>query len=246
MRVAAAFGRARDYERHADVQKRVAVQLALRIAQLQLPPALRVLELGCGTGFLGAALIDALPIDHYLMTDLAPEMVERARLRFAGRSNVQLAVADAADPAFTGPFDLICSSLAMQWVEDLPRAIQRLRAMLAPGGKLAFTTLAAGSFAEWRLAHGELAVGTPDYPDEQSLRQMGLAVTTTTMHRTYANAADFLNALKAIGAGTPRPGYRPLAPADLRAVMARFETLGAQATYQVATCIAGPTEARAA
>jgi malonyl-CoA O-methyltransferase len=67
-----------------------------------------------------------------------------------------------------------------------------------------------------------------------------LEVSTERIDHQYASAGDFLSALKAIGANTPRPGYRPLPPALLREVMARFEAGGAQARYVVATCLAGP------
>ena len=55
-RIGAAFAAARDYDRHARVQHQVAQDLAARIAALPLPPQARVLELGCGTGFLTAEL----------------------------------------------------------------------------------------------------------------------------------------------------------------------------------------------
>ncbi|TVV71366.1 methyltransferase [Sphingomonas solaris] len=243
MTVAHAFDRAADrYDAHAPVQRRVAAMLADRIVALPLPPAPRVLELGCGTGFLGAALVDRLPRADWWMTDLAPAMVERTAARFAGRPAIRFAVMDAAAPDLPGPFDLICSSLALQWLADLPAAVTALRARLAPGGRLAFTTLAAGSFAEWGAAHEPDTAGTPAYPDAAALRRLGLAVTIDTLTERHGDARDFLRAVKAIGAGTPRPGHRPLGPAGLRGVMARFEAQGAVARYVVATCIAGPEE----
>ena len=57
--------------------------------------------------------------------------------------------------------------------------------------------------------------------------------------RTYAlspRSVAFLRSLKAIGAGTPHRNHRPLSPAALRRVMARFDQAGATATYVVATC----------
>lgn len=239
MLIASAFHRADSYDRHAAVQREVADRLAAHILALDLPPDARVLELGCGTGFLGAGLIGRLSYEHYWMTDIAPGMLDRARRRFAGRDDITFALMDAADSTIDGPFDLICSSLAMQWVADLPAAIARLRAMLSPQGRLIFTTLAAGSFAEWRAAYGDATPGTPDYPDADALRSCGLDVSVEMIERSYANARDFLAALKAIGANTPQPGYQPLAPARLREVMARFEADGAKARYAVATCVAG-------
>lgn len=240
MTVATAFDRAADYDRHAIVQRAVAAALADRIATLSLPPAPQVLEFGCGTGLLGAALLDRVPGATWLMTDIAPAMVERARQRFAARPETRFAIMDGERPDAAGPFDLICSSLAAQWFAELPDAVRRLRARLTPRGRIVFTTLAAGSFREWREAHGTLPCGIHDYPSPDELAAIGLDVSVETHVLRHTTAREFLRALKAIGAGTPRPGYRPFTPAILRQVMARFEATGATATYVVATCIGGP------
>ena len=240
MQIANAFHRAGNYDRHAAPQREVADRLAARILALDLPRQANVLEIGCGTGFLGAGLIGRLPFGHYRMTDIAPGMLDRARRRFAGAANVDFAVMDGAVPDLDGPFDLICSSLAMQWMPDLGETVARLRDMLSNGGRLIFTTLAAGSFAEWRAAYGTAQSGTPDYPSPERLRELGLEVTVDVFERQHDDARDFLRALKAIGAGTPRPGYHPLPPASFREVMARFEADGARARYVVATCATGP------
>lgn len=247
MTVAHAFDRATDYDAHADVQRAVASRLADRVAMLPLPATPSILEIGCGTGFLGTALIDRLPGAHWTMTDIAPAMLARARARFAGRDRIAYALVDGEAPAVAGRFDLIVSSLAAQWFVDLPAAVARWRALLAPSGRLAFTTLAAGSFAEWRAAHRDIAPGTPDYPTAETLAAIGLDVGIETLPVRHADARHFLRSVKAIGAGTPRPGHRPLTPSQLRAVMAHFDAAGATASYVVATCIgeAARQEARA-
>lgn len=239
MQIAQAFHHAHDYDRHATVQNVVARKLAQRILALSLPSDAQVLEIGCGTGFLGAGLVGQLPYRHYWMTDVAPGMVDRARRRFAGSMRIDFAEMDGSDPTIEGPFDLICSSLAMQWLPDLSGAVTRLRGLLSPQGKLAFTTLAAGSFAQWRAAYGDDMPGTPDYPPADRLRTLGLDVTVETIDQRYQSARDFLAALKAIGAGTPRPGYQPLPPLLLRRIMGRFDAGDRNVRYVIATCIVG-------
>lgn len=239
MSVADAFGRAAHYDAHAAVQRIVARRLADRIAALPLRQAPRVLEIGCGTGFLGIGLVDRWPGARWTMTDISPAMIDRARARFSGR-DIGFAVMDGEKPALSGKFDLICSSLTFQWFADLAGSVTRLRRLLAPGGRLAFTTLTAGSFTEWRRAHGDLPAGTHDYPTVQALAALGLDVTVETIPMAHAGAREFLHSVKDIGAGTPRTGHRPLTPGQLRGVMARFEASGATASYVVATCIAGP------
>jgi len=237
MKVVAAFDRAVDYDRHALVQARVAERLAEEIAGHPIPAGAHILEIGCGTGLLGAALFGEIDDARWLMTDIAANMVARTARRFAGEERVETAVMDGEHLQDDAQYDLICSSLAMQWFGDLAAAIPRLRARLAPGGLLAFTTLAEGSFAEWRDAHDGDPAGTPDYPSVAMLEDMGLKVSVERYPVRHADARVFLRSLKAIGAGTPRRGHRALSPAALRRVMARFEAMGATATYVVATCL---------
>lgn len=237
-RIDAAFSGARDYDRHAGVQRAVARGLALRIAALDLPANPRALEIGCGTGFLTENLRDLQTGGEWLVTDLSTEMVERCRARVGDAPGYSFAVLDGEHgPApQQAPFDLICSSLALQWFEDLPAAVARLMQWLAPGGHLIFTTLAGETFAEWRAAHaGEgLEAGTPRFPAAAVLQPDPQLIDRVVEH--HDSARDFLRSIKAIGAGTAAPGHKPLTPAELRRVMARFERSGANATYEVVTC----------
>jgi len=231
--IAAAFDRARDYDAHASVQRAVAEALAERILRLPLPEAPSVLEIGCGTGFLGQALIERLPGARWLMTDIAPGMIARARARFGSRADY--AVMDGEAPSVSGPFDLICSSLAAQWFADLPAALARLTRLLAPGGYLALATLAEESFAEWRAAHpADREPGLRRHPAVTTLRMLGAEVEEERRRVPHTDSRAFLRSLKAIGAGTPRPGHRPLSPAALKQTMRRFEAGGSFATYHIA------------
>lgn len=243
-RIRRAFAAAPDYDGEARIQREVADRLAARIAALDLPARPRVLEIGCGTGFLTGALIAAgVGPGDWLVTDIAPEMVERCRTRFADAQSggtMRFAVLDGEHGAPEGgPFDLICSSLAVQWFDDAPAALARLAGLLAPGGHLVVTTLGAGSFAQWRAAHEAegCTAGTPDFVAADAFRALPSAAVTVEDHvERHPDPRAFLRALKAIGAGTSHPGHRPLSPAQLRRVMARFAQSGCEVTYEVVTC----------
>jgi malonyl-CoA O-methyltransferase len=239
-RIARAFARALDYDRQARVQRMVAQGLAARIAALDLPERPRVLEIGCGTGFLTQALINEGLGGDWTVTDIAPEMIERCIARVGESRSRRFAVLDGekGTPG-GGPFDLVCSSLALQWFEDTPAALARMSEWLAPGGHCIVTTLGPGSFAEWRAAHEAegLVPGTPEFAPAESFAALGPVGLDVERHlERHEDARAFLHALKAIGAGTAAPRHRPLAPGQLRRVMARFEEGGRAVTYEVVTC----------
>jgi len=95
----------------------------------------RILEIGCGTGQATQGLADLA--GSVLAIDPGEDMVQRARLRLAGRPQVTFAVSTfealAAEP---GRFALVAAAQAWHWVDPrlaFPRAAQAL----APGGWLA-------------------------------------------------------------------------------------------------------------
>ncbi|MBD3762146.1 methyltransferase domain-containing protein [Rhizorhabdus sp.] len=242
-RIAAAFGGARDYAEAADAQAQAAVLLAGRIAAAGVGPDPRILELGCGTGFLTRALAAAIGPARWTVSDLAPEMIARARAANAIDADWRVIDGEALDPAL-GRFDLIASSMAFQWFADLPGAIARLAAQLRPGGLLAFSTMAAGSFVEWTdaLAAEGLSSGVPIYPDADALTALAPSGFTAEADivdivQPETDALGFLRRLKAIGAGTPTGDYRPLTAAEMRRAMARFDAGPRQITYRIGLCL---------
>jgi malonyl-CoA O-methyltransferase len=242
-RIRDAFAAAPDYDGQARVQREVADRLAARIALLDLPSVPRVLEIGCGTGFLTGALAETGLGGEWLVTDIAPEMVERCRARLGAPQHgpsLEFAVLDGehGTPG-DGPFDLICSSLAVQWFDDAPAALARMAGWLAPGGHLMVTTLAPGSFGEWRAAHEAEGItpGTPAFAPVDAFAALSPAsLTVERQVERHPDPRAFLRAVKAIGAGTSHPSHRPLGPTQLRRVMTRFAQSGCEVTYEVVTC----------
>ncbi|WP_048885628.1 methyltransferase domain-containing protein [Aurantiacibacter atlanticus] len=239
--IGAAFGSASDYDRNARFQHDVACDLATRISALDLPPNPRILEIGCGTGFLTQALIAAGVGGEWLVTDIAPGMIERCKARLGETPKRRFAVLDGEyGLPERGSFDLVCSNLAMQWFDNQDLSIGRMLNSLRPGGHCLFTTLGAGTFAEWAEAHAAqgLKVGTRRFASLAELEALHVRTRVGDLivqkHvEQHENALAFLRSLRAIGAGTPQSTHRPLGPAEMRRVMARFEDQGAAVTYEV-------------
>jgi len=88
----------------------------------------RILDVGCGSGGLAAALGAA---GHVVTAiDAAAEAVEKARVR-----GIDARQADLLEFA-GGPFDVVLFSFALHHIAPLGQALEKARALLAPGGRV--------------------------------------------------------------------------------------------------------------
>jgi malonyl-CoA O-methyltransferase len=231
-RIADRFGRAAaTYESATPVQHEVAVRLAGRILASGLEPGARVAELGCGTGYLARALAPELEPSLWVASDIAPAMVAAARA-----STPLAAVMDAARPGLLPGFDLVCSSLTLQWLAEPAKAVRAWRGLVRPGGRLAVATMVEGSFAEWRDALAEAGARSagPAFPAADEVRSWfgpDAAVEALTVSESHRNALAFLRALRAAGADAADSGA--LKAGIMRKAMSEFEARGAVVTYRV-------------
>ena len=239
-RIARSFGAAAsNYADQAAMQRLVAGRLAERIAALPLPANPKVLEIGCGAGFLTRALSQRLPDAELTVTDLSPAMVAAAR-EAVGPVPGYL-VMDGERPALAeGAFDLVCSSLTFQWFDDLEAGLTGLCHLLKPGGRLVFATLLSDAFSEWRTAHDDLGLtaGTPDFAAPERLQHFSyqgavLELEQDRLLERHADGQAFVLALKEIGAGVAGPGHKPLSAPKLKRVLERFEAGGSAVTYHL-------------
>lgn len=107
------------------------------IADTVGPSPRRVLDVGCGTGFLALRFAE---VGHDVAgVDLAPRMIERARAKAAEIGlHVQFTVADGTELPFPGEsFDVLVARHVIWNLPDPDRAIQEWLRVLRPGGLLA-------------------------------------------------------------------------------------------------------------
>ena len=115
------------------------------VARLALRGGERVLDVACGAGASAIPAARAVgPRGHVLALDAAEPMLGlgRERARNEGLANLEFAHADMTEldlPA--GSFDAVVCVLGIFFVPDMVDQTARLWSLVAPGGRLAITTL---------------------------------------------------------------------------------------------------------
>jgi SAM-dependent methyltransferase len=104
-----------------------------RLVHTLVPSGGRVLEIGCGLG----DLLASMSTSQCVGVDVSPRMIALARIRHPA---LDLRVADVErDPLPEGPFDFIVFSDAVGHLDDVEHALERVRPLLAPTGRVVVT-----------------------------------------------------------------------------------------------------------
>lgn len=206
-KVAHSFSRAaHTYDSVANLQRTVGGQLFANLPAAD--SVVRVLDLGCGTGFFSDALVERFPQADIVGLDIAEGMIDFARSHRA--DTIQWLCGDAENlPLLSASIDVIFSSLAIQWCENLPGLFRELRRVLKPGGQLLFSTLGPNTLHElksaWQTVDGNVHVNRFQ-PAEEVQAQLRLAEFQIEQWRTenrvlgFARLVDLTRELKALGA----------------------------------------------
>lgn len=91
----------------------------------------RILDVGCGTGQLTAAIAEQGAVVTGL--DRAPGMIAQARINYP---QLSFQLGDITSFTTEEPFDAVFSNAALHWVRDAEAAASRMAAALRPGGRL--------------------------------------------------------------------------------------------------------------
>jgi len=99
-------------------------------------PEPEILDIGGGTGLLSASMLEKFPRAHLTLMDIAENMLEMARKRFASRPGTEYVVCDYRCSELGGPYDIVCSALSIHHLspEDKRRLFGRIFSVLKPGG----------------------------------------------------------------------------------------------------------------
>src|SRR3954468_623707 len=125
------------YDAAAVLQQEVCRRMLSRLEYIKLKPA-AILDAGCGTGGLVSAFHREFPQATLYALDIAIGMLRQTRLRTAwwkralGRTARTICGDIEQLPLRAAAVDLVWSNLALQWMNDPPRAFIEMRRVLAP------------------------------------------------------------------------------------------------------------------
>ena len=108
--------------------------------------ATSILDLGAGTGLLTTFVRSWYPAAHIHLMDFSAPMIDLARTRLAGDSNITFEVADYVTAPLGGPYDSIVSALSIHHLEhDAKKSLfAKIFAALRPGGSFVNVEQVAG------------------------------------------------------------------------------------------------------
>ncbi len=235
--VAASFSRAaKTYDRQAELQKQVAEELVDKLEFITYTPEL-ILDVGAGTGFLRKSLQKRFKSARLILSDIAEGMLKQAKSndrRFFSRSSYACGDMEAL-PFKSDSVDMLISSLAIQWCNDLDQVMNEFFRVLKPGGLLMFATLGPDSLRElresWRSIDASEHVNT--FLDMHDIGDCmvrtgfnGPVMDADIYTLTYESPLQVMKDLKALGSNNRLQSRRRdlVGKSTLQAVMANYET----------------------
>nr|BBH94217.1 methyltransferase type 11 [Thermogemmatispora argillosa] len=110
-------------------------------------PGELILDVGCGTGHLTAAI--ARSGARVVGLDLSPAMIETARRHYP---TLEWHIGDIRTFDYPHPFDALFSNAALHWIPEAERVVKALARLLKPGGRLVLEMGGRGNVATLQAA----------------------------------------------------------------------------------------------
>lgn len=207
---------ATEYDQAARVQKQVAVDLVDSL--MTLNPRGRLLEIGCGSGFLGTAMKQRGIIwDRAVFSDIALAMVGSARHNSHKQNRQFWVTADAARSCWRpAGFDFLCTSMVLHWLENPALALRELLPSVDRRGVIALAFPVQGSLVEWYdlCRHYGLESAPVIFPPKEIFKREltdwhTICEDEKIYTMSYPSERDFLDELYRSGGAIGRPGHVP-------------------------------------
>lgn len=104
-----------------------------------------ILDVGTGTGQLLVSLANIYPWARIVGLDLSPAMLEKAREKEFGTTDVSFVEAGVYEMPFENErFDVVTNTISSHFYTEFGRALAEIRRVLKPGGLLVMASLGNG------------------------------------------------------------------------------------------------------
>ena len=118
----------------SDLQRKHGEEL---IKKLSLEKNVKVLDLGCGTGYLSSLLVDNVgPGGTVVAIDPNKSRLELAQKQYSRSNLVLIEANDVSLPE--DQYDLVFSNYVLHWIENKSAVLKKVLQNLKPGGQFAF------------------------------------------------------------------------------------------------------------
>ena len=149
---------ANSYEKFSGLQDQISQSLLEKLGYLNINPT-NILDLGCGTGKNGLHFLNKFKKTSLVNFDLSENMLEQARkklttapINYLNKSTNFHVCGDMENVPFRDNlFDLVWSSSAIQWSDNLPIVLKHIKRVLKPNGFFIFSTFGPETLKELRM-----------------------------------------------------------------------------------------------
>jgi malonyl-CoA O-methyltransferase len=209
---------AQNYDEHAIVQRETANHL-FSLIKPRLSNETIVLDAGCGTGYFHELLRKNKIYCPLTQIDIAFGMCTKAD-EYASPpeyGGTHTCVADVESLPFSADsFDIVFSSLTLQWACDISTPLAEINRSLEPHGRIAISTIGAGTLHE--LADSFAQMDTLPHINNfitqeklksalQSSGYKNIQISQKTITQQHKTLRDLLQSIKGVGAA-----YKSTAP----------------------------------
>lgn len=212
---------AKTYDQYASVQKNMGQDLINKVLEKTKNKHIyKILEVGCGTGYVTRLLVKHFPNAKITSVDIANGMIEYTK-DLMNDSSVTFICDDIEDMYINEMYDLIISNATFQWFNDLEQTLYKLLKHLNQDGLICFTTFGNQTFRElhksYKLVKEDLNITEDISPGQQFHSLQSLINKCSKVIKTLNNSMkikgieqieneyfddchEFLTSIKKIGA----------------------------------------------